>query len=388
LSGWRATSSGHNPYIRHIIRRTRDYLEKTIDPQTNEPYLQPVRVRLFGEGKIDAVTLNGFLGDAYAKAEEFCEQVGNREGYKAGFLKTVLLRRLGSTVAAGRATAIKMLRQDTDTDEEDDDESDEMQRGTLYPLTASEQNTLLHVVRFLEAATNEDPKYQVVEQILLHGVEGTDRWLDRGCIIFSQYYDSARWVAGQLSARLPDEPVGLYANVAGSGVFRGSVFTPLTRETLKESVQQGAIKVLAGTDAASEGLNLQTLGTLINLDLPWNPTRLEQRKGRIQRIGQRRDEVYVYNMRYRDSVEDRVHELLSLRLQAIRDLFGQLPDTLEDVWVAVALHDLAKAHELIDQVPTTHPFELRYDRIEPVDWESCTAVLHSRSQLGPLMEGW
>ena len=43
-------------------------------------------------------------------------------------------------------------------------------------------------------------------------------------------------------------------------------------------VRRGELRLLLGTDAASEGLNLQRLGTLINLDLPWNPTRLEQRK--------------------------------------------------------------------------------------------------------------
>lgn len=63
------------------------------------------------------------------------------------------------------------------------------------------------------------------------------------------------------------------------------------------------LKILVGTDAASEGLNLQTLSTLINVDLPWNPTRLEQRKGRIQRIGQLADTILTYNMRYKDSVE-------------------------------------------------------------------------------------
>lgn len=222
----------------------------------------------------------------------------------------------------------------------------------------------------------------------LQGVEDTARWLDRGCIIFSQYYDSARWVAHRLSARLPDEPVGVYANVAGSGLYRDGLFTPMTRESLKDAVGQGTVRLLVGTDAASEGLNLQAIGTLINLDLPWNPTRLEQRKGRIQRIGQRRDEVYIYNMRYRDSVEDRVHQLLSSRLHAIRDMFGQLPDTLEDVWVSAALHDEERARQIIDEVPPTHPFALRYDRVEPVDWESCSIVLHSRSQLEALLEGW
>src|SRR5438093_13388031 len=102
-------------------------------------------------------------------------------------------------------------------------------------------------------------------------------------------------------------------------------------------VRTGEIRLIIGTDSASEGLNLQRLGSLVNLDLPWNPTRLEQRKGRIQRIGQPRPEVLIYNMRYRGSVEDRVHQLLSDRLRTIRDLFGQLPDTLEDVWVQLAL---------------------------------------------------
>ncbi len=376
----------HNPYIRHIVRRTRDYLEHTVDPQTNEPYLQPVSVRLFGEGERDAVMLGGFLADAYTEAEAFCEEVARREGLNVGFLKTVLLRRMGSTVAAGRATALKLLGPEQDAEDEDD--ADEAPRSALYPLTTSQQDILLRVLRRLDAATDEDPKYQVVESILLEGAEETVGWLDRGCIIFSQYYDSARWVAQRLSERLPDEPIGLYANVAGSGLFRGGIFAPVSGETLKERVRQGSIRLLAGTDAASEGLNLQALGTLINLDLPWNPTRLEPRKGRIQRIGQRRHEVYIYNMRYRGSVEDRVHELLSDRLRAIRDMFGQLPDTLEDVWIAVAPHDDQKAREVIDQVPPANPFELRYDRIEPVDWESCSAVLQSRSQLEPLLKGW
>jgi len=376
----------HNPFIRHIVRRTREYLENTIDPQTNEPYLQPVRVRLFGEGEDDAVILGGFLSDAYEAATEFCEEVGRRQGMQSGFLKTILLRRLGSTVAVGRATTLKMLGSEQDTDDEDD--QDEAPHGSLYPLTPIEQETLQRVLALLDAATTEDPKYLAVERILLRGVEGTERWLDRGCIIFSQYYDSARWVAQSLSARLPEEPVALYASVAGSGLYRNALFTPMTRESLKDGVRQGTIRLLVGTDAASEGLNLQAIGSLINLDLPWNPTRLEQRKGRIQRIGQRRDDVYIYNMRYRGSVEDRVHQLLSSRLRAIRDMFGQLPDTLEDVWVAVALHDERKARQVIDEVPPTNPFEMRYDRIEPIDWESCSAVLHSRSQLEPLLEGW
>jgi superfamily II DNA/RNA helicase len=95
------------------------------------------------------------------------------------------------------------------------------------------------------------------------------------------------------------------------------VFKKKDKEELKAMVKCRSLRVLVGTDSASEGLNLQALGSLINIDLPWNPTKLEQRKGRIQRIGQVYDIVYIYNMRYKDSVEDRVHSLLSTRLKNI-----------------------------------------------------------------------
>ena len=134
---------------------------------------------------------------------------------------------------------------------------------------------------------------------------------------------------------------------------------------------------MIGTDAASEGLNLQRLGTLINLDFPWNPTRLEQRKGRIQRIGQVRDVVNIYNIRYKDSVEDRVHQLLSNRLESIHRMFCQPPDALEDVWIKVAEGKIERAKQIIDGLPEKHPFDIRWNKIEKVAWEGCARVLEA-----------
>jgi hypothetical protein len=95
----------YNPFIRHIVRRTRDFLENTTDPETNEPYLKPVRVQLFGEGDDDAIRLPPYLRDAYRYAEEFCQLLGTRvKG--SGFLKTLLLRRVGSSIAAGNRTKL------------------------------------------------------------------------------------------------------------------------------------------------------------------------------------------------------------------------------------------------------------------------------------------
>ena len=378
----------HNPFIRHIVRRTRDYLENTIDPQTNEPYLQRIDVRLFGESDAEAIALPAFLGDAYEAAEEFCNILARRPGLNSGFMKTILLRRVGSTIEAGRLTAQQMLGADAEGAEEEWDEEGQESSSSIYPLTDEEKGALRRFLRILEENRDEDPKLRQVERILTTNETVAGGWLSLGCIIFSQFYDSVLWLGRQLSGRMPNERIAVYAGAAKSGIIEKDEFRRVNRDEIKRRITTGELRLVIGTEAASEGLNLQRLGSLINLDLPWNPTRLEQRKGRIQRIGQLRSKVLIYNMRYRGSVEDRVHQLLSERLVNIRNMFGQIPDTLEDVWVAAALQDEEEAKRVIDAVPKRHPFEMRYDRIESVDWESCSRVLDSASQLEALRKGW
>jgi SNF2 family DNA or RNA helicase len=244
----------------------------------------------------------------------------------------------------------------------------------------------------LELAGNRDPKLEAVLDYLLDFVQGSEsRWLDLGCILFSQYYDTVRWMGSELAnlEQFAEIDIGLYAGSSRSGFWHAKTFYPCDRNDLKERVRTGNLQLVLGTDAAAEGLNLQNLGTLINIDLPWNPTRLEQRKGRIQRIGQKRREIYIANLRYKDSVEDRVHKVLADRLQQIHTLFGQIPDTLEDVWVHVALQDEATANQLIDQaLKTRNPFDKKYNKVEEADWDTCTQVLNAHSTKQLLMRGW
>ena len=78
-------------------------------------------------------------------------------------------------------------------------------------------------------------------------------------------------------------------------------------KTSSERCVTGRSGLVVATDAACEGLNLQTLGTLINVDLPWNPSRLQQRIGRIQRFGQTRDRVDMLNLVYKDTRDEKVY---------------------------------------------------------------------------------
>ena len=392
-----------NPLLRCIVRRTRAYLEATINPATGGYFLPKVTVKLFGEEDEGALVLGGYLREAYQEAEAFSLLLQQRvKG--AGFFKTLLLRRLGSSMEAGRRTVSRLLGEepDTPTDEDEDDAEDDTPPAQVgrppqgasdfKNFTGAEVTSLRRCLELLKQGGSNDPKLEALIGYLRGTYPGVTRsWLDLGCILFSQYYDTVRWIGDQMAKR-PDfagMDIGLYAGSNRSGLWRDGKFQRCDRNVLRDRVRAGDLKLLLGTDAASEGLNLQRLGTLINIDLPWNPTRLEQRKGRIQRIGQARSEIWIANLRYRDSVEDRVHQVLADRLEAIHNLFGQIPDTLEDVWVQVALNDEQAANQLIDRTTATrNPFDAKYSKVEDADWETCASVLNGISMKELLSRGW
>jgi superfamily II DNA or RNA helicase len=386
----------HHPFLRCIVRRTREYLEKAINPQTGRPYLLPIQVILHGE--TEPVLLDGYSRQAYEAAEEFCKMLAKRVK-SAGFFKTLLLRRIGSSLHAGRSTVNRMLDDwdsidESEEDESSDDDEQESSSSTgnentgLKNLTPMERHKLEECARALEtglkAGPESDPKWARIEEYLVQ-----KNWAVEGCILFSQYLDTARWVAERIKDSFQDQPVGLYAGSGKSGIYARGNFLRKDREEIKLMVKTGELKLMVGTDAASEGLNLQMLGTLINVDLPWNPTRLEQRKGRIQRIGQSRSAINILNLRYAPSVEDKVHEALSTRLEEIRKMFGQIPDVLSDVWVKVALGEIDQAKQRLGEVKAPHAFDERYSRVEEVSgWDECTQVLNRAEKIEALRRGW
>lgn len=394
-----------NPLLRCIVRRTRAYLEATINPATGGYFLPKVTVKLFGEDREGALVLGGYLREAYQEAEAFSLHFQKRVPKGGGFFKTLLLRRLGSSMEAGRRTVAKLLGEEIETPDDLDENEDYLEEDVPVqvgrpPQGASEFKNfgdleitaLRRCLDLLKQGGNNDPKLEALIGYLRGTHPGVAQsWLERGCILFSQYYDTVRWIGDEMAKRaeFAGMDIGLYAGSNRSGLWRDGRFQRCDRNVLKDRVRAGDLKLLLGTDAASEGLNLQRLGTLINIDLPWNPTRLEQRKGRIQRIGQAQNEIWIANLRYRDSVEDRVHQVLADRLEAIHGLFGQIPDTLEDVWVQVALNDEAAANQLIDRsTATRNPFDAKYSKVEDADWETCASVLNGLSMKEMLSKGW
>ena len=88
----------------------------------------------------------------------------------------------------------------------------------------------------------------------------------------------------------------------------------------------------------------------------------------------------------------KVHSALSARLSDIHGLFGQIPDTLEDVWIDIALDNIEKAKERINAIPITNPFINKYENLikrpNTEDWALCKNVLDKADIKKELLKGW
>jgi superfamily II DNA/RNA helicase len=259
---------------------------------------------------------------AYEKAEEFSKLLQSRTR-AGGFMKSLMLQRICSSFASGLKTAENMLRHAISN--EDDDRIDEVEH-ILSEMTPAEAACLQEIRTQLTRPEAVDSKFDTVKWFLTEFPTDGRTWLEHGCIVFSQYYDTVEWIAGELAKYFDGEVVAVYAGAGKSGLFRGEQFNTVEREVIKAAVRTREIRLVIATDAACEGLNLQTLGTLINIDLPWNPSRLEQRLGRIKRFGQTRKYVDMVNLVYSGTQDEKVYNVLSERLRDTYDIFGSLPD--------------------------------------------------------------
>ena len=85
--------------------------------------------------------------------------------------------------------------------------------------------------------------------------------------------------------------------------------------------------IMISTEAGSQGLNLQFCNIIINYDLPWHPMKLEQRIGRIDRIGQRKN-VFIYNLITKDTIEEKIVYLIYKKLNLLKDVIGEMDNLL------------------------------------------------------------
>jgi hypothetical protein len=202
-----------NPFVRHVVLRKRATLEArglldkiavNIHPEAGL-VADPHRFNALFAGL--ALRTTPDFDRAYGEARAFGKVLAKR-GKGGGFMKNLMEQRVCSSVVAGIKTATTLLQGRQVQDETEDAELE------LAVQTDAERAALESLIAAL-GGMDDDPKLRAIRYYLKD--EG---WLDLGCIIFSQYHDTARWVADSLAEDLPGEVIGLYAGADRSRLYR------------------------------------------------------------------------------------------------------------------------------------------------------------------------
>ena len=172
---------------------------------------------------------------------------------------------------------------------------------------ADELQSILDIIDEIDAVTKEERLLDIVEEARDHVEMGR-------VIVFTQF----RATQQMLLERLVAEGYTVHT-------FHGGHSSEEKEEIVANFEEEGG--VLISTDAMNEGRNLQFCNIMVNYDLPWNPMKVEQRIGRIHRIGQKR-EVYVFNMALNDTVEEYVLERLYDKIDLFQQTVGELSSIL------------------------------------------------------------
>ena len=253
-----------------------------------------------------------FYNQVTAAVQDLCEELNISEG----FLLTIPQRQMASSMAAaceGWKTRVETAegRQAfgeaaAELDVDIDDHA-HASGGTLI----NELRAIAHEVGDATALAASDSKFELLHSHLV------DYWRQhpgKKVVLFSFY----RATLYYLQRRMASD--GIQAVVLHGGMDK--------QQALEHFERADGPHILLSSEVASEGVDLQFSSLLINYDLPWNPARIEQRIGRIDRIGQQEEQILIWNLVYEDSIDDRVYERLLDRLGAFRQALGSMEAVL------------------------------------------------------------
>ncbi len=324
--------------------------------------------------------------DLYEDVTEYVRQGMNRadrlEGKRkntVGFALTVLQRRLASSPeaifqslrrrAARLGTRLQEMRSGTfrewvepstlDFDDEFVSEEQEFLEEELVDAASAartaeelefEIRELEELVRKAAAvrASGEDRKWTELRSILHSEVLGASReGTPRKIIVFTEHKDTLDYLRNNIGTLLGGHAVE---------AIHGGVPRPERRRITEEFTKNPAVQVLIATDAAGEGLNLQAAHLMVNYDLPWNPNRIEQRFGRIHRIGQT-EVCRLWNLVATTTREGQVFDRLLSKIEQQRLAYGgKVFDVLGGAFEGESLRDLLMQAIRYGDLPETRAY--------------------------------
>jgi superfamily II DNA or RNA helicase len=180
--------------------------------------------------------------------------------------------------------------------------------------------------------SGQDRKWDELSNLLQSPTMREESGRQRKLIIFTEHRDTLNYLAVKIR--------GLIGNEEAVTMIHGGIKREERRKVQELFRNDPATRVLLATDAAGEGVNLQNANLMVNYDLPWNPNRLEQRFGRIHRIGQT-EVCHLWNMVAAETREGDVFQRLFEKLEVEREaLGGRVFDILGEVFEDKSLKDL------------------------------------------------
>jgi SNF2 family DNA or RNA helicase len=316
-----------SPLRHRMVRNTRELLRRYELPVPRRDPREVVVEMTAGEAAL-YTAVEDFIGDAYRSASP-------EKRSAVGFVMTVYRRRLASSFEALKRTLNGRLMRTGGITEEDasqDETSDEVMSGEEAACLAAEAsegetvkerdriNDLLR--RIAQLGTDSKARRLKVELESCIG-DGFD-----SAIVFTQYTDTMEYLRDYLADQIPGMPVACYSGAGGAWRDASGQWVHCSKEEIKRRLRDRQVRLLVCTDAAGEGLNLQFAGVLVNYDLPWNPMKVEQRIGRIDRLGQQRPVIRVLSFAYKDTVEQDVFFTVGSRINLFQGIVGRLQPIL------------------------------------------------------------
>ncbi len=264
------------------------------------------------------------------------QQAAAAERTAVGFVMTVYGRRLASSFYALGATlrrhrdAIAAGSALTGSDEDAPDdtaadevlEADEVAALERAALAAEEQDAIERLLARI-AQLPPDSKLGHLRSVL--GELRTDGFGQ--VMVFTQYTDTMDFLRRELG-RDEDWRLMCFSGRGGEIPSADGSWRTIDRDEARRRFRAGEAEVLLCNDAAAEGLNFQFCGALINYDMPWNPMRVEQRIGRIDRLGQKHRTIRIVNLHYADTIETDVYQVLRDRIGLFQSVVGRLQPIL------------------------------------------------------------
>jgi len=200
--------------------------------------------------------------------------------------------------------------------------------SAAMPTPSEEAVGLLQQMGDLAKTSRRDPDAKVralLAWIAEHCLDDSNQWTERRVIVFTEYADTKRYLLGQLRAGLAEMTSDADDRIVQLHGGMGDEAREEVQAAFNAPPSEHPARILVATDAAREGLNLQAhCADLFHFDIPWNPSRMEQRNGRIDRRLQQSPEVRCHYFVYPQRAEDRVLETLVRKTEVIRRELGSL----------------------------------------------------------------